>query len=222
MARSFLAGATLAALALLGTSPPAAAAVITAWYGDDDGFGIGATTGTINATVSRASIGEAAGTDVRRIGNAAAAAFQPTGGFTYAMHAGATIGAASLTLRLGSFTPTNPVSGANLLMLDETNFSSFIASFTANVPSGDRVQTLTLSLPQSFYASLLDGTVSLAGSRLSEGRGRGSFQVDYLRLDVVTVSEPSALAMLGAGLLGLGLVARRQHGELVADKDRSR
>ena len=54
----------LASLAMV----PAASYAQTTFYGDDDGFGIGTTVGTIDPTVSNASLGEAALTDTRLIG----------------------------------------------------------------------------------------------------------------------------------------------------------
>ena len=212
--RTFLISALL--LVLPGT---AGSALISAWYGDDDGFGVGIRSGIMNPVSSNATATDAPGTDVRRAGgNPAFPAFQPTGGFSYAIDIAARITAATLIMRLGAFTPTPPAGTANSLILDGVDFSSFIGTFTANASGGFLVETRSLDLPSSFFPSLLDGAVSLSGTRLAEVVNRGSFQVDFLRLDIVTaaatpVSEPPALALLGAGLLGLGLVARRDRRE---------
>ncbi len=216
MARKILAIAALGASVLIGASTPAGAALVTAWYGDEDGFGVGIRTGVMNPISSNATASDAPGTDQRRGGGTPATSpFQPSGGFSYAIDVTARVTSATLVMRLGAFTPTPPAGSPNRLTLDGIDFSSFITGFTANATGGFLVEMRSLTLPDTFYANLLDGIVSLAGTRLAERNNRGSFQVDFLRLDIVTadqvvVSEPPALALLGAGLLGLGLVARRR------------
>jgi hypothetical protein len=194
---------------------PALAATITTFYGDSDGFGIGATSGILNAATSNASLGEAAGTDVRLIGNSgafSAPAFTPTGGFA-AFAPFSSITSAILTIRMGSFVPTGSVDGANVLLLDGLAVNPlFLNSFTGG--ANDLIDTQSFALAPSFYAALLDGSVSLNGTHISEGSGFGSFQIDFLRLEITgtlaAVPEPSTWAMLLTGFAGVGMVTRRR------------
>ena len=214
----------LLGIAALGASLSfgATAGTITAYYGDDDGFGIGATTGTINATVSNAAVGEAAGTDTQLIGSASFFAgpnFGPSGGFAFAVPSGSIIVGATLTMRVGSWTNNgNPVDGpgSNLIKLDGQDVdAAFLASFTANLGGGDDIEERTINLTPDFFADMADGSVSLAGSNLSEAGGFGSFQVDFLRLDITTretsdVPAPAPLGLLALGLGVLGVAKRRR------------
>jgi PEP-CTERM motif len=195
---------------------PAVGATITTFYGDADGFGIGATSGVLNPGVSNASPGEAAGTDVRLIGNSGgfvAPAFTPTGGFA-AFTPFSSITSAILTIRMGSFVPTEPVDGPNVLLLDGLAVNpAFLNSFTGGAT--DLIDTRSFALAPSFYAALLDGAVSLNGTQISEGSGFGSFQIDFLSLEITgtlasAVPEPSTWAMLLTGFAGIGMAARRR------------
>ena len=98
----------------------ASAATISTFYGDDDGFGIGAYSGTINPTVNNAGIGEAPLTDVRLIGDSGSysgPAFAPTGNFDPFSISG-TIVSATLTMKTGAFdSGPNPVDGPNSIFL---------------------------------------------------------------------------------------------------------
>ena len=208
--------ASLAAIALVAVAAPAQAA--TVFYGDDDGFGIGVTSGALDPNLNNGSAGEAPGTDVRVIGLTYPdyASFTPTGGFG-SFDAGP-ITSAILTLRLASFSPLNPVDGPNMIYLNGLLVDpSFINSFTANTGFDDLVETRSIALDSSFFAALSTGNVSLNGTRLSEGSGYGSFQVDFLRLDVTNgvtapVPEPSAwaLMLIGFGLIGGAMRARNR------------
>ncbi len=203
-----------AALPLLACmAQPVSATTITTLYGDADGFGIGSTSGTLNATISNASPGEADGTDVRLIGTGTffAPAFLPTGSFA-AFSPFSAITSAILTIRMGSFVPTSPLDGPNILLLDGLAVSpSFLISFTGG--TSDLIDTQSFTLAPSFYAALLDGSVSLNGTHISEGSGSGSFQIDFLRLEITgtlaAVPEPSTWAMLLTGFVGIGLASRR-------------
>jgi hypothetical protein len=202
----------IAALAVGGLTSSAQASVITTFYGDDDGFGIGATGGTIDPTVSHAGLGEAPFTDVRLIGNGTfiAPAFAPTGDFDgFVVPAGESIIGATLTMRAGSWVSgPDPVNGPNQLLLDGMAVpTSFFDSFTN---TGDEVETRSIALGSAFFPLLADGLVSLNGTLLSENFGSGSFQIDFLRLDVVTEAnatpEPATLGVFGvlaAGAFGL-------------------
>lgn len=215
----------LLGIAALGASLSlgATAGTITAYYGDDDGFGIGATTGTINATVSNAAVGEAAGTDTQLIGSASFFAgpnFGPSGGFAFAVPSGSIIVGATLTMRVGSWTNNgSPVDGpgSNLIKLDGQDVdAAFLASFTANQSFDvDNIEERTIILTPDFFADMADGSVSLLGSNLSEAGGFGSFQVDFLRLDITTretsdVPAPAPLGLLALGLGVLGVAKRRR------------
>ena len=196
------------------------ATAVSTLYGDADGFGVGETTGNLtDATISHAGVGEAPFTDVRLIGTGgfSAPSFRPTGGFApFTIPGGEVIVSAVLTMRAGSWdSGPSPVDGGgtNVIRLDGVAVpAAFLAQYqTANT---EAIETFSISLPASFYASLADGSVSLSGSNLSADNGSGSFQIDFLRLDITTravsVPEPFTLGLVGAALLGMTGLRRRR------------
>lgn len=209
-----------AALALLSCGR-AEAGIITTFYGDDDGFGVGQVSGTLSApTTSHQDPGEAAFTDQSLIGGGFPAypAFQPTGSFEpFVIPGGETITSATLTMKTGSWDAgPNPVDGpgTNQVYLDGMLVDpTFISSFSMN--NTDNIEIQSISLPSSFFSSFSDGVVSLNGTHLSEASGSGIFQVDFLSLEIETLAvspapEPTTYAMFGLGLLALVVVARKR------------
>lgn len=211
----------LAAIFAIWFAAPAFAATVVTYYGDDDGFGLGkfGPPDTINATNSNASL-DAEFTDLRLIGSncagspCAAPAFAPTGGFTSFVVDGIVV-SAQLTMRMGAFDsgPT-PFDGANILRLDGMAVDgSFLSGFSALNTNG--IQTRSITLDPAFFALLNDGSVSLLGTHISNDTGSGSFQVDMLRLSIVSAPPPPSVPLPGSavlalsGLLAFGVAARR-------------
>ena len=121
------------------------AGLTTTYYGDDDGFGIGVTAGTINPTISNQGAGEAPLTDLRLIGNGSwscsapggvCGPFNPTGSFNPFSLTG-TITGAVLTLRTGSFDSAPALDAPNRIFLDGVLVDpAFINSFSSLASDG--------------------------------------------------------------------------------------
>jgi hypothetical protein len=199
-------------------TPSAEASVITIYYGDDDGFGVGAVVGgNINENDDNAEVGEAEGTDTRLIGLAfLAPPFVPTGSFdAFLLPAGETVVGATLTIRMGGFdSGPNPVDAGdgfpNQIVLDGIVDTSLLALFTTlpGTLGAGLVEEFSIALSPTVLAALGDGSVSLLGTHISEDAGSGSFQIDFLRIDIETVAAPEP-SILVVGAVGLGLLALR-------------
>ena len=212
----------LASLLVAAAFQSAHASLITTYYGDEDGFGVGVTSGLMDPFTSNQDPGEAPLTDAKLISSALlgqgagctateCGPFIPGGSFDPFVLDGPIISAV-LTLRTGSFDSSPPLDGTNVIYLDGMLVdASFIDGFsTANT---NLVETRSISLNASFFPLLLDGSVSLAGTHISEASGSQQFQVDFLRLDITTaaVPVPAAVWLFGSGLLGLVGLARRKY-----------
>lgn len=187
--------------------------VINTFYGDNDGFGIGATSGSIDPTASHAGAEDHGNTDTRLIGNGyAAPAFAPTDSFDSFSLGGQTITSVVLTARMGGFVNISPVDGSNILMINSTAIpTSFFGEFATT--GNGFVDLETISLPSTFYAGLTGGVANLSGTHISQGNGYGSFQVDFLELTITTaesVPEPATMLLTGTALIGLALVRLRK------------
>jgi hypothetical protein len=97
---------------------------------------------------------------------------------------------------------------------------SFINGFADGTLNGGTVETESVSLAPSFFAAIAAGNASLNGTHLSQGdgpsgtTGGGSFQVDFLELDITTgaagVPEPETIALVATGLSAILLLRRRK------------
>lgn len=217
MKNSHLVGAVCACITILYLPAYAQAGTVSAYYGDDDGFGVGATSGIINPDVNNQGPGEAFLTDMRLISSGpfictlpdgTCGPFNPTGNFNSISVSNA-ITSVTLTLRTGSFDSSVALDAPNRIYLDGLLVDPlFINGFSS--ANTDNVETRSINLNPSFYPVISDGMVSLAGTHISEASGSGSFQVDFLRLDVAVVPIPAAIWLFGSGLLGLIGISRRK------------
>jgi hypothetical protein len=219
-------------VALLVFASTADAVVVTGYYGDDDGFGIGVTSGFLPggnpSGFQNAGPGEAQFTDVGLIGNGfPEPAFRPTFSIALPIEPDAVITSATLTLRTGAFTSVAPLNGPNRIRLDGVDiqsalFSQFVAnSAPESDPFGSAIETHSVSLDPTLFPLVGDGSVSLMGTHISEGLGGGSFVVDFLSLTVelsatelpsTAVPEPGTLgiiALMAVGLISIGCRGRR-------------
>lgn len=202
-----------ALLSLMLAASSVNAATFSIFYGDDDGFGIGQTSGNLaNSETSNNTASDAPGTDERLIGTGfAAPGFEPTGNFEPFSLPGP-VTSAVLTIRMGAFdSGPSPVDGPNRIFLDGLEVdSAFINSFsTANSTA---IETLSIALDPSFFHIFNDGVVSLSGTRITEDSGSSSFQIDFLKLEVTAVPEPGTFMLFGLGIAGLMFARRRKLG----------
>ncbi|MEM8801538.1 MAG: VPLPA-CTERM sorting domain-containing protein [Pseudomonadota bacterium] len=186
----------------------ASAHAVTALFGDEDGFGLGLMDGDAFDPATLGA-GDGDGTDGRLIGTGfLAPAFEPVGGFNFAPVAG--ISSATLTISmLGFDSGPDPVDGPNSILLDGMAVTGLLSQF-ATTEDPEIVETFSVALAPSFFASLSDGSVSLAGTRISEDSGSRSFAIDFVRLDVTPVPVPASLPLLLVGGGALALLGRRK------------
>jgi hypothetical protein len=208
---------TAVALLFTVTSPAWADTIIL--YGDQDGFGVGATSFKSTA-IDSAGPGEAAGTDIRLIGTGLAApAFQPTA--TISFGALADITGITITMSMAEFGGNiNPVNGPNSIVTDGVAVPvAFLDSFSSfAIGANPNIETKSMALPAAFFPLFADGSINLTGSRITERLGFGSFQIDYIRFDVATatsVPEPTPLVLTGIGFAAITLASRRKTNVLV-------
>lgn len=234
MTKSTFVGALAGAMLFIGSA--AHATVITSYYGDDDGFGFtpAKTSGSLDANpfnIDNSEVGEAPFTDISLFsddpdaGALAGDSFTPTGGFNFVLD-GAIV-SATLTFKVAALDPSAPEdtvelgsAGSNKILLDGIEiggiFEQIVPRGDAANPNGLLIQAITVDLSAAVIAALTDGTVSLAGTRISDTGGAGSFMVDFLRLDIITdvgapeIPIPAALPLFLAGLGALGVARRRR------------
>ena len=197
------------------------AATLTVSYGDNDGFGTGATTFK-NRFVNSASLGDAPFTDVRLIGadfTTFGGPFSPTATLLFGPPVG-TITSVLVTLSMAEFGGNlSPLDGPNSIVVDGATVpDTFLNSFLSFANSANpNIDTRSFSLPTSFFSLFADGSINLTGTQISERRNFGIFQVDFLSFEVTTedgvqgVPEPATMGLLGISLGILGLVKRRQY-----------
>ena len=222
--RRALAAMFTLSLALPGAAQ--AAMVSYAFYGDDDWFGLSPETpDSIDPVTGQADGTDAPLTDTRLIAadcgvvECLAPPFTPTGSFTPFVTLGV-VTAATLTMRMGAFdSGPDPFDGPNVLLLDGLAVpSGFLDGFSTD--DTNDVQTRSVALPGAFFPLLADGAVSLAGTHVSNDTASGSFQVDMLRLQVVSeappppadVPLPGGAPLALAGLGALAVIGARRRG----------
>ncbi len=206
------------ALACLLCAPAAQAATIVALYGDDDGFGVGVTSGALSTAqiaAVNATAGDAAFTDAPMFTDSLnQPQFRPTGSFAPFAVTGEIL-SATLTLRVAGLRVGR--ADPNRIFLDGSDIiSGNLFGQIPDRPVGHtEIDEISVSLSSFFFPLLADGAVSLDRSRILQFSDNpqviGPFQVDFIRLTIETrdpgltpVPLPAAAPLL---LLGLGAVA---------------
>lgn len=202
---------------LLLVSSSAMATVTTISYGDDDGFGVGATTFK-NVSIDSTGPGEAPFTDRRLISSSCCSwpAFTPTSTLTFAPFS--TIGSVVVTLRMAGFgSNASPLAPNSIVVNGVAIPADLLNSFGPQPDTfGPNVETHSIALAPSFFALFTAGSVDLTGTAIHEGSGAGSFQVDFLRFDIEgtqaggEVPEPSTIGLMLAAGAGLAWRMRRR------------
>lgn len=180
---------TLAAAVSLAAFAGTASATVSQ-IGDADGFGIGATNGT-SFNWAAVGAGDGNGTDAWQFG---------TQSYThnYAMPVGATF--ASLEV----FTGGQGLNGLTSVFLNDTLIGTLTDGDNAG-PGYNYAWKDTFNLTP--YLGLLTGHDTVKFQTVEGGDG---WVLDYSKLTVSAVPEPSSYAMLALGLGGLAAVARRR------------
>ncbi|MCC6537680.1 MAG: PEP-CTERM sorting domain-containing protein [Bryobacterales bacterium] len=200
------------AFLLLMASSNALATVAVVTYGDDDGFGAGATTFK-NVNTNSNSPGEAPFTDQRLIGDGFfLPGFAPAATLHFAPFS--SIGSVVMTLRLAGYgSSLNPVA-PNALVVNGVALPTGLLDLFSPRPdtTGPNVETQSIALAPNFFALFAGGSIDLTGTSINEASGASSFQVDFLRFEIEgnQVPEPSSIGMMLAAGAAVAWRMRRR------------
>ncbi len=211
----------LLALALVLEASEAHSLTVTSLVGDKDGFGIGIPIGDDfpDILAFTPGVGDPAGTDVAVVGSSYTPALpHPSGAnarpetltHVFTLPAGLTISAVSLALAVGDVDDGPLAAIDDRLWVDGVEVAGAfddVNQLILGAAGGSGL--VSFALDPSFFPLLLDGELEVLVDEIdnltTDPAQAEIFAIDYSEVTITLTPEPGTLALVGLGVLALGL-----------------